>query len=224
MNPRQKGWSPTMSESNFVGRAAESVTGLGNKIPVIREGLIMEGLEWLNSAGFKLFADKFPQQAKMLHDMAKHNSVGTRLIFGGVGELARHLMGVKDPNDIRIARIADFLVAAQNMIRIGPDGESASATDLQRKLLSLPNEQSGPLIKKLNAMEPSKRIRLFGIFASLNETQIVNVLTMEDETLDMLFGLGQLPPADPQDPTKQDPIMKALSSAADHLKQRANRS
>ena len=37
---------------------ADLLRSLGNKVPVVREGLIMEGLEWVTGAGFRAFHAK----------------------------------------------------------------------------------------------------------------------------------------------------------------------
>lgn len=210
-----------MSDNSGLGKARDAVTGLGNKFPVVREGLIMEGLEWLNTQGFRVFSQKFPQQAAWLNSMAQHNSLGTRLIFAGVGELVRNLMGVKDPNDIRVARIADFLVAAQNMIRLGPNGESAEVSGIQDKLLDLPADKSRAILESLQAMESTKRIRIVSMLNRLTPERIVNLLTMDPTVQDMLLGLGEIPEAErPAVPTS-DPLLESLTKAADALQHRA---
>lgn len=200
-----------------IKKVAEGLGKLGDKFPYDRELLIMEGMEWVNGPLFKAFHDQFPQQAAWLKSFTTKNSVLARVLFARIGSLIGKAAGVTDPKDIKVARIADFLVAAQNMIRLGPDGEGAPVIELQQKLLELDHEQSLPLIAKLGAMNPDVRQRVLKLIRHLEPTQIANLLTMEDETLGTLLALGDAPAVEAASKTA-DPLLASLKAAGEKLK------
>lgn len=202
-----------------------------NKFPIVREEAVMQGMEWISGSGFAWLAMVKPELATWLHETVKNNTVLTRVVLSIIGEIGSRAAGLEH-DDINNARIADALVAVQNIVRIGKgvSGSGASTAsgglsilDLQKRLSSLPPDASKPIILRLGSMNDDRRRRVLHLIAQFSIDQTVNMLQMDDEVLNTMLTLGDQTAA-VQVIKPEDQTLAKLRELGETLKRRTERS
>lgn len=199
-----------------------------NKFPIVREQAVMQGFEWASGTGFTWLSQSKPELAAWLHETIKKNTILSRIVLSVIGEVASRVAGLA-PSDINNARIADALVAVQNMVRLGegvsgrsPAGTGLTVFGLQHRLSTLPVETSKPIILRFAAMSPERKQHVLHLIGQFTPDQMVNLLSMDDEVLDAMLSLGDLPIRE-REQSVEDPFLARLRQLGETLKAKSER-
>jgi hypothetical protein len=206
--------------------------GLGDlweSIPeVSREQYMLEGINWLTTTGFREFSTRYPDAAAWLQGLATKSTPLTMFVFTVIGSAASKIT-IKEKGSEFNSYLAHLLAAARwalaNSRRRGGDGNSLRVTlVLQKAILALDPETSGPILEWLGSLDKEQEGRVYEFLAELSAEEIERWFLLAEPQRLRIAVLGTKKAEQLSTPSLSDkresPLMRGLRSVEERLRHR----